>query len=411
MPWAKRSGLAFALACLVLHSDPLQAQPAPDPLRPAWRLAVEEFTGNPHAVATDGAALFFDDFFRIVGVDLASGRRARRLVKRDEQGCEDETVFLQADRTGGRLFALTVCHPREEDMTRLVSGPRVEQASLRAFSLRTGKLAWMKQGRIPAPVALEAGRLLVICDGELLALDAANGKERWRAHLTGEFAVGPAAYAGSVFVLSEEGTARAFAAEDGKPLWEQKLSGRARCAPVAAADRVLFSRLVERDGKPSGSEMSCLSGDDGRTLWNLDLPGELAFHRPVVSGKRVFLVTAGDESPGAVRALDLGDGREAWKRPVVCDHDCEPVADGGRLLVWSADLDEFRRAGVSDRYSLWFFSEKDGAVLGRHPLRLPEKFALSRPVASGGRVAYSIGEEVRGFLLRLPVPRSRGQSH
>lgn len=408
-----RLGISLLLAGLFLDCPLLLAQPipkpshTPDPLVRSWRLPVEEFSGNPHAVATDGASLFFDDFQSIVQVSLSSGRRVRRLSKRDEKGCEDETIFLLADRPGARLFALTVCHPREEEMARALPGPRVEQASLRAFSLQTGKRSWMVEGRIPAPFALAAGRLYLVRDGELRALDGGSGKELWKAAVPGEIAEGPAAGAGQVFVLSEEGTARAFAARDGQPLWKQDLSGRARCAPVAAADRVLLSRLIEREGKPAGSELACLSGEDGRILWSLDLPGEMAFYRPVPAGDRVFLVTAGDKGPGAVRALDLGSGRELWKRPVVCDYDCEPVLDAGRLLLWSADLEEFERAGASDRYSLWFFDGRDGAVLGRHPLRLPEKFALSRPVAAAGRVAYSIGDEVRGYSLRLPVPRPR----
>ncbi|NMB74213.1 MAG: PQQ-binding-like beta-propeller repeat protein [Myxococcales bacterium] len=405
-----RSGvvpLASTLVCLSMLSDVAQAQPAPDPLRSAWRLAVEEFSGNPHALATDGRSLFFDDFQSFVEVSLTTGRRTRRFQKHDEKGCEDETVYLQADRQSARLFALTVCNPREEEMARTLPGPRVEQASLRAFSLQSGKLSWMAEGRIPAPVDLAAERLYLVCDGELRALDGGSGQELWKAAVPDEVAVGPAASAEAVFVISEAGTARAFAARDGKPLWTQELSGRARCAPVVTADGVIISRLVDRDELSSGSAVSCLSAEDGRVLWNLELPGELAFHRPVVVGERVFLVSAGDEGPGAVRALEAGSGREMWKQPVVCDDDCEPVLDEGRLLVWSADLEEFAKTGVSEHYSLWLLDEKTGAVRGRHPLRLPEKFALSRPVAAKGRVAFSIGDEVRGLSLRWPASRSR----
>ncbi len=405
-PWL---WLVFVLCGVVWRSDPVRAQtvPAPDPLRPAWRLAVEEFSGNPHALATDGASLFFDDFRSIVQVSLSTGRRVRRFQKRDERGCEDETVQLFVDARARRLYALTVCHPREEEMARTLPGPRVEQASLRAFSLPGGKLAWMAEGRIPAPVALAAERLYLVCDGELRALDGGSGQELWKAAVPGEVAVGPAAGAEAVFVISEAGTARAFAVRDGKPLWTQELSGRARCAPVAAADRVIFSRLVDRDEKSSGSAVACLAAGDGRLLWNLELPGELAFYRPVVAGARAFLVSAGDPGPGAVRALEAGSGREMWKHPVVCDYDCEPVLDEGRLLVWSADLEEVAKTGVSERYSLWLFDEKNGSVLGRHPLRLPEKFALSRPVAAKGRVAFSIGDEVRGLSLRSTAPPPR----
>ncbi len=390
--------LGFFLGFVFLGLFSAGAGEPADVLAPRWKLKVEVFSGNAHEVAGDGKSLFFDDFYGIAQVSLDSGKRLRRFKKRDEKGCEDETVDLQVD--GGLLFALTDCQPSEEETVHVGPGPRLNLATLRAYSVRDGRLRWMHEGKIPPPVALEGGKVFLLSDDELVALDATTGKQLWQTQVPGEFFVGPAAGGGRVYVQQEEVEALAFDAASGRRLWAKAVPGHARCPAVAGADGLVIARLLGKRVNKAASHVACLSAESGEKLWEINLPGQLAFHQPLLSGETVYLTTTGEDAPGAVRALEARTGREIWKRETICDYDCTPVLWQGRLLAWSADLAEFRRTLVSDSYSLLLLDAKSGKLLGSHRVRTGEKFALSRPVIGPGRVAYSIGEVVKGFSLR-----------
>ena len=84
-------------------------------------------------------------------------------------------------------------------------------------------LAWQYQpptARDPA-APITAGGLVFAsgADGVVRALDAANGKCRWKAYTAGPITFPPAVSDNRVLVGSGDGCVYAFAAADGKPLW------------------------------------------------------------------------------------------------------------------------------------------------------------------------------------------------
>ena len=60
-------------------------------------------------------------------------------------------------------------------------------------------------------------------DSFLVALDSANGEERWRAQATGELSATPAALPGSVIVAGADGVVARYDTDDGGLVWRKEL--------------------------------------------------------------------------------------------------------------------------------------------------------------------------------------------
>ena len=104
--------------------------------------------------------------------------------------------------------------------------------------------------------------------GDVLALQAADGRTAWRVRTKTELAGGPGVGAGLVVVGSLDGEVIALAAEDGRERWRVKLGGEVLSAPAVSAEIVVVRTV---DGRLHG-----LSPAEGKSLW-------LRFHVAVTS--------------------------------------------------------------------------------------------------------------------------------
>ncbi len=154
-------------------------------------------------------------------------------------------------------------------------------------------------------------------DGMVIALDAANGSERWRTAVGGEVLAAPAIGRGRVIVHTVDGRIQALNAADGAPLWtyEQlvpRLSLRGSAAPVIDGDTV-FAAF-------DNGKVAALSVADGELLWSATVSparGRTELERLVdidasvrVSGDDVFV--AGYQGRAAM--LARGSGQIWWAR-------------------------------------------------------------------------------------------------
>lgn len=173
-------------------------------------------------------------------------------------------------------------------------------------------------------------------DGEVVALDASNGKTLWSKDVDERITGGPGFGENVVLVGTGEGGVIALNADSGKKLWRSRVSSEVLSPPIKAEGTVV---VRTNDGRVFG-----LAGDSGKRLWTYDrtvpaltLRGTSA---PRVSGN---IVVAGFDA-GRLAALDLPTGRLLWETSIatsrgrselerMVDIDSEPLLMDGIIYV------------------------------------------------------------------------------
>ena len=204
------------------------------------------------------------------------------------------------------------------------------EGGVHAFDLQTGKTIWdyqpMRQGedsnKKDKEIRLSGGPgvgegLVVVggLDGEVIALDAASGAEKWRAKVANEVIAAPAIGMGLVFVRSNDGRLSAFDAASGERRWfwthdVPMLSLRGNDAPVLGPGVVFV-------GNDDGT-VAALSATDGRPMWEqpiAQLEGRTELDRmadidgtPVLEGSTLYASSFKKQTV----ALDGPSGRPMW---------------------------------------------------------------------------------------------------
>ncbi len=196
-----------------------------------------------------------------------------------------------------------------------------------AIDLQTGKKIWTyepakvkKQPKLRLSGGPGVGDGLVVIgtlDGEVIALNAADGTEKWRAKVPGEVISAPAVDQGMVFVRSNDGRVTGLDAENGTQRWFNPrelpaLTVRGN-APVVTGPGVLFI------GNDDGS-IAALAMQDGRTLWDQMVgtgEGRTELERmadidgaPVLEGNTLFVSSFKNQT----MAIEGPTGRPLWAR-------------------------------------------------------------------------------------------------
>lgn len=176
-------------------------------------------------------------------------------------------------------------------------------------------------------------------NGVVHAIDAANGRTRWKADTELALSAGPGSGAGLVVLGTSDGEVAALEAVDGRQRWRVKVSGEVLSAPLVAGDRVVVRTL---DGR-----MRALSAADGRELWlveelvpRLSLRGAAA---PVASGD---IVICGFDT-GKLLAVSLATGETLWQTQV-------SSPSGRTELERLADVDAAVRIDGADVYAVGY---------------------------------------------------------
>lgn len=174
--------------------------------------------------------------------------------------------------------------------------------------------------------------------GQVIALDAATGKEIWRVNVPAPIHAAPTVADGRVFAITVENELDVLSAADGSKLWTHnglpepaELAGGA--SPAVAGDLVVVPY--------SSGELYALRVENGRALWSDSLAAaqpvgalsSLADIRgaPVIDRDRVFAIS----HSGLMVAIDLRTGDRVWEQDIGGVH--APWVAGDFIYVMSSD--------------------------------------------------------------------------
>lgn len=142
-------------------------------------------------------------------------------------------------------------------------------------------------------------------DGTVAVLDAATGREQWRAGVGAPLAAGVGGDGSTWAVITR--TNEVVALQAGSVLWRQKLDALGYTAPLVAGGRV-FVLAADR-------AITAYDGKTGRKLWTQSRPGE-----PLVLRQPGVLMAVGNTLvaglSGRLAGLNPDNGNIRWEAPI-----------------------------------------------------------------------------------------------
>lgn len=169
--------------------------------------------------------------------------------------------------------------------------------------------AWTNRvGEVTFPLAVNVtGNQLALAstDGTVAVLDAATGRDVWRASVGGRIAAGVGSDGTTAAVITDTNELVALSA--GQVLWREKLRSQTHTAPLVAGKRV-FVLGGDRS-------VTAFDGQTGRRLWTQSRPGE-----PLVLRQSGVLLAVGDTlvagQGGRMAGLNPLNGTVRWEAPI-----------------------------------------------------------------------------------------------
>jgi len=158
----------------------------------------------------------------------------------------------------------------------------------------------------PLDVAVSGTSVAVASgDGTIVLLDAATGREFWRAALNTPVAAGVGSDGKVLAVVTKAN--EVVALQDGREIWRQKLNAQAFTAPFVAGARV-FVLAADRS-------VTAFDGQTGRKLWAQQRPNE-----PLVLRQSGVILAVGDTLvvglAGRLAGLNPANGSIRWEAPI-----------------------------------------------------------------------------------------------
>ncbi|ALZ71992.1 outer membrane protein assembly factor BamB [Xanthomonas oryzae pv. oryzae] len=271
---------------------------------------------------------------------------------------------------------------------------------VQALDLQTGKHVWeykpkkeerndrkFKQRLSGGPGVGEGLVVIGSLSGDVIALNQADGTEKWRAKVPNEVIAAPAIAQNLVLVRSNDGRVTAFDAATGERRWFHAEEGPTLSvrgnAPIVTGPGVVFV------GNDSGT-LSALALQDGRPLWEqaIGVPeGRTELERmsdvdgaPVLDGTTLYATSFKNET----LALEGPSGRPLWTR----DH-----GGTGGVGVSSAVVVVSDNAG-----SVWGLDKSSGAAMW-------SQAALARRSLTGVAIQgdYAVVGDYKGYLHWLKL--------
>jgi outer membrane protein assembly factor BamB len=256
-------------------------------------------------------------------------------------------------------------------------------ATVHAFAADTGARLWSaalpegdanRPARFGGGVSYDEGKLYATDGlGDVVALNAADGKIEWRVKPGGPLRGSPTVANGNVYALTQDNQMFAVGQADGKVQWSQSATLESQgvfgvAAPAASAGSVVA-------GFSSG-ELNAYRYENGRVLWQDALSrtsittsvSSLADidAAPVIEGGRVYAVGQG----GRMVALELSTGQRLWEQnfagistPWIAGEWLFVVTDDARLFClarangkarWIAQLPRYRNEKKKSDAITWY---------------------------------------------------------
>ncbi|MFH8990793.1 PQQ-binding-like beta-propeller repeat protein [Streptomyces sp. NPDC017940] len=213
-----------------------------------------------------------------------------------------------------------------------------KDARLRAVDARTGIERWSYPvgdaascGGVPVRVTQAAdGYVYVAAGTRVLAVDVAAGHVRWHFEAPAAFlspptfAPGPAVTGGGVYLADYLGTVYALDATDGRDRWRIATESRSSVDPVLVADGHVHVG--------SGKGLYTLDAVTGTPKWRFQAGGEVV-GSPVVADRRIHF----GATDHLLYTLKADDGRLRWKLATGGEITGAPVVRDGVVYACSKD--------------------------------------------------------------------------
>ncbi|MBZ9643674.1 PQQ-binding-like beta-propeller repeat protein, partial [Streptomyces sp. PSKA30] len=309
----------------------------------AWSMAVAD--GRIHA--SDGPTLFALDAREGADLWRLSTDAWVYSLKADRgtvvTGTRGGGVQAWEAATGQKLWEITGC---QSDFESPEAGPALhdgtvyvwQDARLRALDARTGDERWSYPigdaascGGVPVRVAPASdGYVYVSAGTRVLAIDVAGGHVRWHFEAPAvflsppAFAPGPAVTGGGVYLADYLGTVYALDATDGRDRWRIATESRASTEPVlVAAGHVHVG---------SGTGLYTLDAVTGTPKWRFQAGGDIVGAPSVAEGRIHF-----GSTDHLLYTLKADDGRLRWKLATGGEITGSPVVKDGIVYACSKD--------------------------------------------------------------------------
>ncbi|CAM5480835.1 serine/threonine-protein kinase AfsK [Streptomyces avidinii] len=213
-----------------------------------------------------------------------------------------------------------------------------QDARLRALDARSGRESWSYPvgdaascGNVPVRVAPASdGNVYVAAGTRVISVDRASGRVRWHFEAPAvflappAFAPGAAVTGGGVYLADYLGTVYALDAANGKDRW------RIATEPRQSADPVLVAGGNVHLG--AGSALYTLDAVTGTPKWRFAAGGEIT-GAPAVADGRVHFGSADH----CLYTLDASGGQLRWKLATGGEITGAPVAEAGVVYACSKD--------------------------------------------------------------------------
>lgn len=169
-----------------------------------------------------------------------------------------------------------------------------------------GRVVWTSSTadvEFPLSVAVNGNTFTVAAsDGSVFALDAAQGREVWRADAKSSLSAGVGSDGRFAAVVTREGQVVVF--EGGRERWRQPAGPRVVTTPLVAGERVFVVGLDR--------SVTAFDALNGARLWSVQRPGDaltLAQAGVAMAFKNTLLVSQGAK----LAALDPDSGAVRWE--------------------------------------------------------------------------------------------------
>ncbi|MGW7252727.1 outer membrane protein assembly factor BamB family protein [Streptomyces sp. NPDC054834] len=245
--------------------------------------------------------------------------------------------------SGQKLWEITGC---QTDFESPEAGPALhdgtafvwQDARLRALDARTGEERWSYPigdaascGGVPVRLThAPDGYVYVSAGTRVLAIDVVNGMVRWHFEAPAAFlcpptfAPGPAVTGGGIYLADYLGTVYALDATDGRDRWRIATESRASIEPVlVAAGHVHVG---------SGKGLYTLDAVTGTPKWRFQAGGDVVGAPAVAEGRIHF-----GSTDHLLYTLKADDGRLRWKLATGGEITGSPVVKDGVVYACSKD--------------------------------------------------------------------------
>ena len=214
------------------------------------------------------------------------------------------------------------------------------------------KLLWTFDagGAVESSAAIADGTAYIASNfGELVALDLASGKPKWRYRAIGEnlgiAESSPAVGGGMVYVGDLDGVLHAVDAATGKARWTYKTGAEIKSSPVVAGNRVLIGSY--------DTHLHAVAADSGKPLWKLATENYVHATPAIWNGVAYF--GGCDEFFHGVR---LADGVEVVK--ISADgYSIASSAIANGVAYWGTYGNEVIAVDIAAKKVIWRFMDPD----------------------------------------------------